>query len=78
VGIFLRRAVAGRAGQRRIKMAQGFRPGAILSLFLGGGVGSVGDAYVGDIDAEGGGEGDLVVLLLEEDLADLFGGGELA
>jgi hypothetical protein len=39
---------------------------------------SVGDAYVGDVDAEGGGEGDLVVLLLEEDLADLLGGGELA
>ena len=38
----------------------------------------VGYAYVGDVDAEGGGEGDLVVLLLEENLADLLGGGELA
>jgi hypothetical protein len=40
--------------------------------------GLVGDAYVGDVDAEGGGEGDLVILLLEEDVADVLGGGELA
>ncbi len=34
---------------------------------------SVGDAYVGNVDAEGGGEGNLVILLLEEDLAEVFG-----
>lgn len=41
-------------------------------------IGLVGDAYVGDVDAESCGKGDLVVLLLEEELADLLGGGELA
>jgi hypothetical protein len=38
----------------------------------------VGDAYVGDVDAESGGEGDLVVLLLEQDFADVLRCGELA
>src|ERR1700722_7958465 len=35
-------------------------------------------AHVGDVFAEGGGEVDLVVLFLDEDLADLFGHGEFA
>jgi hypothetical protein len=37
----------------------------------------VGDAGVGGIDAEGGGEGGEVVLLLEEDVAELLAEGEL-
>ncbi len=37
----------------------------------------VGDAGVGWVDAEGGGESDEVVLLLHEDLADGFADGEL-
>ena len=39
--------------------------------------GLVGDAWVGWVDAEGGGESDEVVLLLHENLADGFADGVL-
>ncbi len=54
------------------------RPPAIICgrLFLLGGT-LVGDAGVGGVFAEGGGEGVEVVLLVAEDLAEVFAEGEL-
>src|ERR1035438_8951846 len=52
---------------RRCRLPQSATPTALI-----------GDADLGRFDAQGGGQRDLVVLLVEQDLANVFRGGNLA